>query len=369
MTFISSLLENKYDYIWKSLIRPPRDNKYTSKDLGQEKFKINSHNYCRTDFTLYNKKKQKIICSFWQPFDEERILPRLPCIIYLPGNSSSRCEATNIIQYLLPLNITVFSFDFIGSGKSDGEYISLGYYEKEDVCTVINYLRKSNKVSTIGIWGRSMGAVTALLTAEYLYNHKNNFDSDYEICAIICDSPFQSLNSLINEYVKKKIKYMLQIIINFVKKYVSDIVEKKAHFKIDKIDSMKAIKSFSHIPILFIHAMNDNFISVDNSKNLYNEYKGKKEIILFDGNHNSPRPIHIFQIASLFIYENLDIKNIKTISEKYNKKVYKTIVITNNEEDYGDDIDEKVEDDINNRCYTETKCFYVNKKYEFFETI
>jgi len=369
MTFISSLLENKYDFIWKSLIRPPRDNNYTSKDLGQEKFKINSTNFSRTDFTLYNKKKQKIFCSFWQPFDEERILPRLPCIIYLPGNSSSRCEAVNIIYYLLPLNITVFSFDFIGSGKSDGEYISLGYYEKEDVCTVINYLRKTNKVSTIGLWGRSMGAVTSLLTAEYLCSDKNNIEFYNEIRAIICDSPFQSLNSLINEYVKKKIKYILQIIINFVKKYVSDIVEKKAKFKIEKIDAIKAIKSFNHIPILFIHAINDNFISVENSKNLYNEYKGKKEIILFDGNHNSPRPIHIFQIVSLFIYENLDLKNLNLISEKYNKKVCKTIVINSNEEDYEDDMDENVEDDLNNRCYTDTKRFYVNKKYEFFETI
>ena len=34
------------------------------------------------------------------------------------------------------------SFDFSGSGKSDGEYVSLGYYENIDTEILTNYLRK-----------------------------------------------------------------------------------------------------------------------------------------------------------------------------------------------------------------------------------
>ena len=64
------------------------------------------------------------------------------------------------------MNISGFAFDFCGSGRSDGEYISLGYYEKDDVYTVINYLKNSNKVSTVGLWGRSMGGSTAILYAK-----------------------------------------------------------------------------------------------------------------------------------------------------------------------------------------------------------
>ena len=54
---------------------------------------------------------------------------------------------------LLPQNITVFAFDFSGSGKSEGEYISLGWYEREDVKTVTEYLRELGTVSTIALWG------------------------------------------------------------------------------------------------------------------------------------------------------------------------------------------------------------------------
>jgi len=52
-----------------------------------------------------------------------------PIVIYAHGNSSSRCEAIQHLKELLRLQISVFAFDFAGCGKSDGEYISLGYYE------------------------------------------------------------------------------------------------------------------------------------------------------------------------------------------------------------------------------------------------
>lgn len=54
--------------------------------------------------------------------------------------------------------MSVFCFDFAGSGISEGEYVSLGYYEKDDVACVVKHLRESGLVSTIGMWGRSMGA-------------------------------------------------------------------------------------------------------------------------------------------------------------------------------------------------------------------
>lgn len=43
---------------------------------------------------------------------------------------------------------------------SEGEYISLGWHEIDDVEIVVKYLRNTGKISNIGLWGRSMGAVT-----------------------------------------------------------------------------------------------------------------------------------------------------------------------------------------------------------------
>ena len=55
-------------------------------------------------------------------------------------------------------------FDFAGSGQSEGEYISLGHFELGDVEIVVNYLNATWRIPKIAIWGRSMGAVTGILS-------------------------------------------------------------------------------------------------------------------------------------------------------------------------------------------------------------
>jgi pimeloyl-ACP methyl ester carboxylesterase len=144
----------------------------------------------RKDIVLKNPRGLKIYCSHFEPV--LRPCEKLPCIIYLHGNCSSRMEALSILQIILPLNITCFAFDFSGCGKSEGEYISLGYYERDDLQVVIENLRNSKKVSTIGLWGRSMGAVTALMHA----------DRDPSIAAMILDSPFTSLKRVAKDLMK-----------------------------------------------------------------------------------------------------------------------------------------------------------------------
>lgn len=56
-----------------------------------------------------------------------------PCIIYLHGNSGSRLEALPLVSSILRHKIGLLSFDFSGAGRSEGEYISLGWYERDDV--------------------------------------------------------------------------------------------------------------------------------------------------------------------------------------------------------------------------------------------
>ncbi len=50
----------------------------------------------------------------------------MPVVIYLHGNSSSRLEGLRIAPELLKRNINLFIFDFAGSGRSEGDYVSLG---------------------------------------------------------------------------------------------------------------------------------------------------------------------------------------------------------------------------------------------------
>ena len=316
MSLLKSLFGGSYEDLWKAVIRPNRDE-YKEEDLGPEKFKINHKYYKRTDFSITNKRGLKLVCSFWEPFDEEREYTRLPCVIYLHGNSSSRCEAVAEIKYLLPLNITVFAFDFSGCGKSQGEYISLGWYEREDVESVIDYLRKTNKVSTIGLWGRSMGAVTAIMYG----------DRDPSVAGMVLDSAFASLKELIEELVKSRVK-LPEFILNQATKLVKSTISKKAKFNLDEIEPKKyAVRCF--IPALFCHAKNDTFVDKHHCKDLSDVYAGDKNVVYVDGNHNSTRPRYFRDSAAIFFYNTLQCERIKEISDDYNG--FKNVVNDNEE--------------------------------------
>lgn len=298
MNFIKNIFSSAYEELWKAVIRPNRDI-YEDKDLGPEKFSLKKKWYKRTDFTIINKRNYKLACSFWEPFDEEREHPRLPCVIYLHGNSSSRCEVIPEVKYLLLRNITVFAFDFTGCGRSEGEYISLGWHEQEDVECVINYLRKSNKVSTIGLWGRSMGAVTALM-----YGSK-----DLSIAGLVLDSPFSSLKILIDELARERVN-LPNFIINQALKLIKEIIKEKANFNMDDIEPINyAGKCF--IPAYFCHAKGDTFVNIHHCKDLYNLYAGDKNIVYVKGNHNTERPIHFKDSVVLFFYKALRCNSLK----------------------------------------------------------
>lgn len=85
-------------------------------------------------------------------------------------------------------------FDFAGSGLSEGKYVSLGnivfklgYYEAEDIKSVIKHLKKRiNQKIKLVLWGRSMGAVATL---RYLLLNT----TQKSVLAAVLDSPFQSL--------------------------------------------------------------------------------------------------------------------------------------------------------------------------------
>ena len=304
MCIFKKLFGGSYEDLWKAIIRPNRDD-YTDADLGPEKFEIKGKFYKRTDFSLTNKRNLKLQCSFWEPYDEEREYDRLPCVVYLHGNSSSRCEAVSEIKYLLTMNITFFAFDFSGCGKSEGEYISLGWYETDDVQCVIEYLRKTNKVSTIGLWGRSMGAVTAIM-----YGVR-----DPSIAGLVLDSSFSSLNKLIEELVKEKVS-LPQFVVNQATKLVKSTVNKRANFNLDDIEPVKFAET-CFIPALFCHGNGDSFVKKHHCEELYAVYPGDKNVIYVDGDHNTSRPRYFRDSASIFFYNTLQVERIKEISDDY----------------------------------------------------
>ena len=60
-------------------------------------------------------------------------------MIYLHCNAGSRVEALPLVKNLAINKISLFCFDFSGSGISDGDYVTLGSNETKDLRIVVKY--------------------------------------------------------------------------------------------------------------------------------------------------------------------------------------------------------------------------------------
>ena len=282
-----------YETLWKFIIRPPRDE-YEEELLGNFVFTYRQKQYQRKDYDLVSSEGYIMKCSFIEPIDICRPSLEMPVVLYLHGNSSSRLEGLNNLDVLLKHNINLFVIDFPGCGLSEGDYISLGYHEKNDVKIIVDFIDNIPGVSKIGIWGRSMGAATTLL-----YSYK-----DPRISAICVDSPFENFKKLAEELVIKQIK-LPKFIIDGALKIVQGTVKKKNGLDIYKLKPIENVSN-TFQPALFVHAINDELINVEHSINLFNNYGGPKSLKCCDkGGHNTRRPKIIKKEIGEFFYKYL----------------------------------------------------------------
>jgi dienelactone hydrolase len=176
--------------------------------------------------------------------------------------------------------------------------VTLGANECDDVRTVVAHLRSSGRVTKIGLWGRSMGAATALFYGA----------TDPSIAALVLDSPFRKLTDLMMELVavmssERRVHVPRPLVLAAVA-MVRLAILRRARMDISHLDvTTAAARSF--VPALFGHASGDTFIRPSHSQALFDAYPGDKNIIHFDGSHNSPRPQFFYDSVSIFFLNTL----------------------------------------------------------------
>jgi len=277
--------------------------------LGPKLFTLGNKIYERKDLKLTNERGLRIECSHFQPLESQRVSEKLPCVVYCHGNCGCRVDALDAVQQLLPLNITVFAFDFTGSGVSEGEYVSLGFYERQDVAAIVEHLWKTKRVSKIGLWGRSMGAATSLMYGS----------DDQQISAIVADSPFTSLEDIIIDLVLNVRKWIPLVLIGMATDVMRKSIQKKAGFDIKRNCPIEYVKR-SKVPVLLAHADGDNFIKPKHSEKLFENYLGgDKNLINFDGDHNTQRPEFYYEAVGQF-FSNVLVSKDKDLNKKKRRK-------------------------------------------------
>lgn len=203
---------------------------------------------------------------------------------------------------MLPRGITVFTLDFAGSGLSDGDWVTLGAHEVDDLATAVEYLRAEGSTSMIALWGRSMGAVTAII-----YSSR-----DPTIAAVVADSPFSRLTDLMMELATNpEAEGGLNIPKPLVKVALSMMrrsVRRRAEFLIDDVAPLDIVPC-CFVPCLLGHGMSDTFVAPHHSERLFVEHGAEtKNFVPFDGDHNGIRPEFFYDSALIFLLNALRVE-------------------------------------------------------------
>ena len=171
------------------VIRPPRST-YPEPNIGKVyQNQWGDKVYDIDSFWVPNAKGQKMSCSFISPHKKEDWTgEEMPCVIYMHGNAGNKTEGFEYAEKILKMGFNLCVFDFSGCGNSEGDLVTLGYKEKDDLNAIVLHIYANKKVSSIALWGRSMGGASSLL---YVAENPGTVN-----CMVI-DSSFNNLNDVV----------------------------------------------------------------------------------------------------------------------------------------------------------------------------
>jgi fermentation-respiration switch protein FrsA (DUF1100 family) len=197
-------------------------------------------------------------------------------IIFVHGNGDNRNPQgqgmLDIAASLVGDGFSVLMFDLHGFGESEGNTVSGGYFEKDDLKGAVAYVRQRG-CARIGVLGFSLGAVTALLAA----------GEDKDIDAVVSYSAYADLNDIMEpEFAKrtKAPKIFLHPILFMIKiMYGVDFTA---------IRPVEAVPKIAPRPIFFIHGETDDMIPVSHAERLYQAAANPAdELWVVPGGHTS----------------------------------------------------------------------------------
>lgn len=164
----------------------------------------------------------------------------------------------------------VLMLDLRGHGKSEGDYVGMGWHDRLDVIDWINYLLDKNENSEIMLYGISMGAATVMMaTGEEL---------PANVKLAISDCGYTS--------VWDEFEHQLKLLFNLPKFPVLNAANSSckriAHYNFKEASSLEQVKK-SKTPTLFIHGSADTFVPFEMLDVIYEAASCEKEKLVVEG--------------------------------------------------------------------------------------
>ncbi|MGE7688297.1 alpha/beta hydrolase [Lysinibacillus sp. NPDC097214] len=190
--------------------------------------------------------------------------------IVFHGYSSDGSQMSKYAKHFYDTGYNVLIPDARAHGKSEGDYIGMGWHDRLDVVSWINNVTYSDKNAEIILYGISMGGATVMMAS--------GEDLPNNVKAIIEDCGYSS--------VWDEFSYQLQEIFHlpvFPIMHFSSIVTKvRADYTLGEANTVEQVAK-SKTPMLFIHGSNDTFVPSYMLNEVYEAANVPKEKMIVEG--------------------------------------------------------------------------------------
>ena len=177
-------------------------------------------------------------------------------------------------KYFYDMGYNVLIPDLRGHGKSEGDYIGMGWKDRLDIISWINFIIKENPNAEIVLHGTSMGAATVLMTSG------ENLPSNVK--AIVADCAYTSAWDEFSYQLETYLKVPSYYILN-----VTNMVTKlKAGYSLKEASALESVKKAT-VPILYIHGDKDKFVPYSMMDKLYDATNSPKEKLTIEGGEHA----------------------------------------------------------------------------------
>lgn len=156
-------------------------------------------------------------------------------------------------------------------GESEGDYIGMGWTDHFDCMLWIDYILSEDPEAQIVIHGQSMGAATALMMT-------GDDKLSQNVKAVISDCSYTDAYAMFGEKIKEWFGLPAFPLVDSA----CLALKFRGGYNLRDASALEAVKN-SNVPTFFIHGDEDVMISVEMTKELYQEAACPKELLIVEG--------------------------------------------------------------------------------------
>jgi dipeptidyl aminopeptidase/acylaminoacyl peptidase len=186
-------------------------------------------------------------------------------VVFCHGHAGSMDPDVKYAPAFHERGYNVLMFDFRGHGRSEGQHVSMGYYERQDLLGAVDYLEKRG-IDRVGVLGFSMGGAVAMATAPH----------SEAIRAVVSDGGFARLSDTIAAGVRE------QGLPGFLASLVGHLIVRLMGLRLgcspSGADPICWVDKIAPRGLFIIHGALDPFVAVEEARELYAAASEPKEI-------------------------------------------------------------------------------------------